>query len=126
MSPSELLTIIRNAKGDVEKLNRIIDVFDLLTDDFGLVHYSHDTYLPAIREYLRGKTTADYRFKEARVRRARLGGSSRWLYYHQRETFERVIQMLCPFPDPQFWIDQLWVGVKNAEIGLLRNARDKA
>jgi hypothetical protein len=121
MRPEELLTIVQNATGNVEKLNRIKDVFDILADDFGLVGHSHDTFLPAARDYLRGKTTANYGFKDARVRRARLGGASRWLYYHQRKTFEGVINLLCPFPVPQFWIDQLWSVVKNTEIGLLQN-----
>jgi hypothetical protein len=126
MNPSELLTIIQSAKGNHEKIAQIIDVFDLLADDFGFVRYSHDTFLPAACDYLRGKTTADYRFKEARVWRARLGGASRWLYYRQRKTFEQIISLLCPVPVPEFWIDQLWSVVRTTEIGLLSNARDKA
>jgi len=126
MNPSELLAIIQSAKGDIEKIARIKDVFDLLADDFALVGYSRDTFLPAAREYLRGKTMSDNRFKEARVRRARLGGASHWLYYYQQKTFERIIGLLCPFPVSQFWIDQLWSVVRTTEIGLLSNARDKA
>jgi hypothetical protein len=126
MSPSELLTIIRNAKGNHEKIARIIDVFDILAEDIPFFYYSRDIFLPAACEYLRGKAIADYRFKEARVRRARLGGASRWLYYHQRETFERIISLLCPVPVPEFWIDQLWSVIRASEVGLLCNSRDRA
>jgi hypothetical protein len=107
----------------LDRFERLKDVAFLLGEDVGLVRHSHDTFLPAARDYLRGKSDGDQRLRAARVRRARLGGASRWLYDHQRRTFERAVKLLCPLPVPPVVVSGLWERIKRAEIRALRDAR---
>jgi hypothetical protein len=125
MDPTELLDIIRQARRDLSRLERIKDVLDVLLHDAHLVRHAHDTFLPAARDYLRNRAAADYRLKHARIRRARLGGASRWLYHHQQQTFEALLHLLCPVQIPQSLLDQIWQAFKSAEIGLLSRSRDR-
>jgi hypothetical protein len=115
--------VIHRAVSDVENLERLKDVFDILIDDIRLIRHSHKTFLPAARDYLLGRSSADYRLKEARVRRARLGGASRWLYHHQKQTFVKVLHLLFPIGIPEHWTDSAWNMIKNAEIRVLSHAR---
>jgi len=123
MSIDELLNIIRLAHGDPVQARRIIEVVDLLAEDFQFVTFSHDTFLRAARDYLRDKPNADYQFRAARQRRAALGGSSRVLYQRQEEMFKKVVGLLAPgFLAPAI-AGLLWPQIKALEIVALRKAR---
>jgi len=112
---------IRNENyGQLEKL---MDVIDLMIADYRLFQHSRKTFLPAARAYLQNKNHEDYFFKAARERRARLGGASRWLYHHQKQTFEKMIGLLFPTTIPHFILDFLWQHIKNMERKLLATAR---
>ena len=129
MNPLFLLRILCEAQGNPEKLERLKDTLFLLNDDFVFIGFSRGCFLPAAHDYLQGKKVADYRFQEARRRRSSLGGASRWLYYHQKNTFEKAVQLLCPFPVTQGMqgiLDQLWQMFQAAEIQALRKARNKS
>ncbi len=125
MTLGDVLEVLRNIQ-DRETLERLKDVALLLHADLRLVLHSHRSFLPAAREYLRGKETADYRFRAARERRARLGGASRWLYHHQKQTFEHAVHLLCPLHLPQGLVDAAWARIRRAESQLLADSRQNA
>ena len=124
----ELLELLRKADVDPEQMKRILDISDLLVQDMNLGIYAHKTYLPAARDYLRGKHSGDHRTKRARIRRARLGGASRWLYQHQKQTFVKLVNILCPsvVPITDDMINVAWSFVKKAEQKALRHGRKYA
>jgi hypothetical protein len=125
MTLGELLHVLRDCCHELDKLERLKDVCELLVADAHLVAHSHHTFLPAARDYLRSSRHADYRFRAARVRRARLGGASRWLYQHQKRTFETAVRLLSPVTVPQTTIDAAWTRIRAAESRLMARARKR-
>lgn len=128
MKPQELRSYFALISRDIEKLNRLLDALDVLIEDYKFVRFSAHKYLPAARDYLKNKNNSNYRFKAARVRRARLGGSARWLYDHQKKTFEKVLNLLNPLPAklPKYFVDWAWLKIKIAESRMLTRSRQNA
>jgi hypothetical protein len=129
------------ARGDEDLAERILAVLDLAASklatlaragitvghDVGLAKYSHDTYLPAAANYLRYGSVHSPSIARFREDRARLGGASRWLYAHQRKTFEDVLKLL-PFTSgiPAGLVDHFWNQVLTLERRRLAKARAAA
>jgi hypothetical protein len=128
MTRTDLNVLMQQAMFDHEMLERFLDVFTALVHDAQFVAYSHDRYLPACRryqDYLRGRTNADSSLKRARQMRGQLGGFSKAMYGMQRKTFEDVVKMLIPLPEPleDFAVDALWSRFANLERQWLSAAR---
>ena len=71
MHAHELEKVLRAA--DLEGLERLKDVVELLVEDARLVAHARETFLPAARDYLRGRSGGDDRLASVRTRRARQG-----------------------------------------------------
>lgn len=128
MTRADLNVLMQHAMFDQETLERFLDVFTALVHDAQFVAYSHNKYLPACRryqDYLRGRTNADSSLKRARQLRGQLGGFSKAMYGMQRKTFEDVLKMLIPLPEPleNLAVDALWSRFVKLERQWLSAAR---
>lgn len=56
----ELTNVVLQARVSQETLGRLLDVLELVAEDIELARHSHDTFLPAARDYLRHRRDADY------------------------------------------------------------------
>jgi hypothetical protein len=141
LSTSEFHLLLFRTRSDDDLAERILAVLELASErlaslaragitvghDVGLAKYSHDTYLPAAANYLRHGSAHSPSIARFRRDRARLGGASRWLYAHQRKTFEDVLKLL-PFTSeiPAQAVDRLWHQVVQLERRQLAKARAAA
>jgi hypothetical protein len=123
MATLDILKTLEGVLKDTDKLGKLLDALDVLVADAKFVAYSHQTFLPIARKYIIHKGTANYQLQGARTRRARLGGASRWLYYHQKRTFEKTVQLIFPVPIPGAVMDRIWLQVRMTETRMLHRAR---
>lgn len=123
MVATDILKVLDGIVKDSGKLQKLLDAMDVLVEDAKFVQYSHQTFLPIARKYILNKGMANYQLQDARVRRSQLGGASRWLYHHQKRTFEKTIKLLFPFSVPQPLLDRLWQQVRATESIMLHQAR---
>jgi hypothetical protein len=123
MVTNDVLKILDGVMKDMDKLQKLIDAVDVLADDAKFISFAHKTYLPIARNYIKHKGIDHYTLNNARIRRAQLGGASRWLYYHQKRTFVKLVKMIFPVPIPSQIIDRIWQQVQSYEIRLLHQAR---
>ena len=123
MAVADILKVLDGIVKDSGKLQKLLDAMDVLVEDVKFVHYSHQTFLPIARKYILNKGMANYQLQDARFRRSQLGGASRWLYYHQKRTFEKTIKLLFPVTIPQPMLDRIWQQVRATESNMLHQAR---
>ena len=108
MATIDLLKILEGVLKDTDKLQKLVDAVDVLVEDAKFISYSQKTFLPIARNYIMHKGMEHYYLKNARIRRAQLGGASRWLYYHQKRTFVKLVRMIFPIPIPPKLMDRIW------------------
>ncbi len=101
-----------------------------MRDAAHMAKFSHDTFLPAAKQweqYLKHPHQCHYPEEKLRKMRARLAGSSRWLYEHQKKTFFEVVDLFIPFPInfiiPLSLKELLWSKLKAMERKQLSKAR---
>jgi len=123
MPATDILKVLDGIVKDSGKLQKLLDAMDVLVEDVKFVHYSHQTFLPIARKYILNKGMANYQLQNARVRRSQLGWTSRWLYYHQKRTFEKTIKLLFPVSIPQPMLDRIWQHVRTTESRMLYQAQ---
>lgn len=91
-----------------------------------VARHGHDNFLPwakRYREHLRAGTGIDD--PELRRVRAGLGGSSRWLYARQKQTFVDLVGLIVPFGShvPPTILDSLWSHFQALEVRMLARSR---
>jgi hypothetical protein len=126
MVATDVLKILEGVLKDMDKLQKLIDAVDVLAEDAKLVSFAHKTYLPIARKYIKNKGVDHHYLKNSRARRAALGGASRWLYYHQKQTFVKLVKMIFPVPIPSSLMDRIWNQVRLQESHMLQRSRAQA
>jgi hypothetical protein len=123
MDTPGVLKILEGVFKDLDKVQKLIDAVDVLAEDGEYIFYSYKTYLPIARNYIKHKGFDHYYLKKHRIRRAQLGGASRWLYYHQKRTFVKLVKLIFPVPVPPTLMDRIWHQVQLQETRILQRAR---
>jgi hypothetical protein len=122
MNYHEVIKLIEMSLHEINKLEKLFNIMDIVNQDIQYVRFSRQTFLPAAKAYLEGRQINNDKFR-LRKTRARLGGSSRWLYHRQKQLFRKVLELWLPVSPPESLVDSLWQKIRSAEIRLLKNAR---
>jgi hypothetical protein len=130
MTSHDLQKLLEEARKDIAVFERLRQALALFASDIRFARYSHDSFLPAAKDYrdfLKAGGEPTSASPEFRHLRARLGGASRHFYRHQRPTFEGMIRVVVPSHfagalTPQV-LDSLWQRFKNAERSWLSRSR---
>lgn len=131
MTPRDLERVFGSAFdestiGQGEAAHKVFEAIELLMADIQFFEISHSAFLPAARSYLMGRDSANYAFHAARSRRSKLGAASRLMYAHQKDTFVKLVKLLCPTPVPIELLDWAWSRFQRAESRMLAKSRSAA